>query len=212
MKNSNALKFYKNMSQNSSLNPNSVKLAKNSDFSNIDANFILKYTNKHSVVLDLGSGTGLVINKIYKKINYILAIEPFKEFTNFIIKTPKIKIINENILNFKSHEKFDLITIFAVVQYFNQNEIIKIYTKCRNNLKNNGKLIIKGQFGVKDDVLISGYSDELKTDYYSQYRHLKKEINILKKIGYKNIKSIDIYPPECNRWNNTHFYAITAEK
>ena len=31
-------------------------------------------------------------------------------------------------------------------------------------------------------------------------------------IGYKNIEIVDIYPPEANRWDNTHFYSIVAEK
>lgn len=212
MKNNDALIFFKNMSKNKSLNPNSLKLAKNSDFSTIDAKFILSHTNKNTKILDLGSGSGLVINKINDKVKHILAVEPFIEFTKFINTNTNITIINKDILNFKTNKLFDLVTMFAVVQYFNQDEIVKIYTKYKNNLKTNGKLIIKGQFGVEDDVVVSGYSDELKTNYYSQYRHLNKEIDILKKIGYENIEVIDIYPPECNRWKNTHFYAIIAEK
>lgn len=212
MKNSDALKFYENMSKGSSLTPNSVKLAKNSDFSDIDADYILQHTSENTEILDLGSGSGLIINRIYNQIGHIVAVEPFVKFTNFIIKTPKIDVVNDDVFNFKSHKKFDLITMFAIVQYFNEAEIKKIYSKYKENLKPNGKIIIKGQFGVQDDVVVSGYSNELKTNYYSQYRHIKKEAEILKKIGYKNVETVDIYPPECNRWENTHFYAITAQK
>ena len=212
MKNKDALAFYQNMSNSKSLNQNSVKLAKNSDFSKIDAVFIMKYANSHSDILDLGSGTGLIVNRIYKKINHIVAVESFKKFTQFIKNTKKIKIINKNIINYKSKYKFDLITLFAIVQYFNEKEIIKIYSKYIKKLKLNGKLIIKGQFGIKEDVIISGYSDELKTNYYSEYRYIKKETSILKKIGFINIKVFDIYPPKYNRWNNTHFFAIVGEK
>lgn len=212
MKNSDALKFFKNMSKDKSLNQNSVKLAKNSDFSNIDAKFILSHSNKNTKILDLGSGSGLIINKIYKHVGSILAIEPLVEFTKFIINNPNITIINTDILSFKTNKLFDLITMFAVVQYFNQKEITKIYSKYKNNLKANGKLIIKGQFGIKEDVVVSGLSNELKTNYYSQYRYINKEIEILKKIGYKKINITDIYPSEYNRWKNTHFYAIVAEK
>lgn len=211
MKNSDALIFYENMSKDSSLTPNSVKLAKNSDFSNIDADFILQHTNENTEILDLGSGSGLIINKIYNQIGHIVAVESFVKFTNFITKTPKINVVNNDIFNFKSHKKFDLITMFAIVQYFNEAEIKKIYSKYKKNLTTNGKIIIKGQFGVQDDVVVSGYSTELKTNYYSQYRHIKKEAEILKKIGYQKIKIIDIYPPKCNRWENTHFYAIIAQ-
>ncbi len=41
---------------------------------------------------------------------------------------------------------------------------------------------------------------------------IEKEIELLKNIGFKNIETFDIYPPEANRWNNTHFYAIVGEK
>lgn len=211
MKNKNTLDFFQNMASN---NPDekSVKITKKSDFTQIDSNFILNYSNKNTEILDLASGSGLTVNKIFKKIKHITAVELFPEFSKFIKKSKKITIINKNISSFSTDKIFDLITMFGIVQYFNQNEIIKIYTKYKKNLKKNGLLIIKGQFGVKEDVVISGYSNELKTNYYSQYRHIKKEIKILNKIGYKNIEIIDIYPPECNRWKNTHFYAIVATK
>lgn len=102
--------------------------------------------------------------------------------------------------------------MFGIVQYFNESEIIKIYEKYFNNLKENGTTIIKNQFGVNEDVLVSGYSKELKKNYYSQYRHIDKEVKILENIGYKNIEVIDICPPQCNRWENTHFWAIVCKK
>jgi hypothetical protein len=79
-------------------------------------------------------------------------------------------------------------------------------------LKPSGKFIIKNQFSVTEDVNVSGFSSELQQEYHAQYRNIDKEIEILKKIGYKNVEVFDIYPPECNRWNNTHFYAIVATK
>ncbi len=59
---------------------------------------------------------------------------------------------------------------------------------------------------------MSGYSKEQKADYFSQYRHIDKEVKILKDIGFKNIETFDVYPKQANRWNNTHFYAIVGEK
>lgn len=50
------------------------------------------------------------------------------------------------------------------------------------------------------------------TTIFASYRHIDKETLLLENIGYKNIKVVDIYPPEANRWDNTHFYAIVAEK
>jgi len=49
---------------------------------------------------------------------------------------------------------------------------------------------------------------ELKTNYYSEYRHIKKEMKMLQEAGFNSIDIIDIYSPEFNRWDNTHFYAL----
>lgn len=212
MENKSALLFFENMAKN---NPDekSVKISKNgiSDFSQLDADFIMKYASKSTRILDLASGSGLIINKIHDKVNHITAVEAFKEFSQFIKKVSNIEIINKDIRFFDTKANFDLINFFGIVQYFNESEVIEIYKKYKNYLSKSGKIIIKNQFGVKEDVIVEGFSYELQTNYYSNYRYINKEVNILKDIGYKNIKVIDIYPPECNRWDNTHFYAIVAD-
>jgi hypothetical protein len=113
---------------------------------------------------------------------------------------------------FNSTDVFDLVTIFGTMHYFSEREAVEIYTKYYPYLKEKGKLIVKNQFGVSEDVIVEGYSEEQKANYFACYRHIKKEQKILETIGYKNVEVHDIYPPECNRWDNTHFYAIVAEK
>ena len=210
MENSNSLNFFAHMAEN---NPNekSVKITEHSDFSDKDVAFLLNFVSENSEILDLASGTGLIINKIYNYVKHITAVEAFAEFTKFIERSNKINIINQDISLFATTKKYDLITMFGISQYFNEVEILKIYEKYFLMLKTNGKLIIKNQFGISEDVLISGYSDELRANYYSEYRHIDKEVKILEKIGFTNVDVIDIYPPDCNRWENTHFYAIVAD-
>lgn len=213
MENKNAYIFFKKMADDNNIGPESVKLAHASDYSQIDADFILKYSNPKSSLLDLGSGTGLIVNKIYNKIHDITAVEPFDGFTRFIVKSPNVKVVNQSISNFDIPDnKFDIVTIFAVMHYFNTEEAYDIYKKYFGAIKESGKLLIKNQFGVNENVVVEGYSEEQKCNYYAEYRHIDKEVEILKNIGFKNIEVIDIYPPDCNRWSNTHFYAIVAEK
>lgn len=212
MNNKNALDFFKKMTDRAKDNPNCVKMAKNTDFTHIDADFILKYADENSEILDLGSGTGLTVNKIYNKVQSIECIEPFKEFSDHIVKNKNISVINQSVLDFDTDKQYDLVAVFGLIQYFNKEESTAIYKKCLKWMKPNGKIIIKNQFGVNEDVLIAGYSEEQKTDYFSQYRHLDKEVLLLENLGFKNVEAFDIYPPEANRWQNTHFYAIVADK
>lgn len=212
MNNRNAMKFWENVAVSNDINPGSEKLTPKNDWTDIDAEFILKHAGENTSILDIGTGSGLIVNKLYDKVGYVECVEPYSNFAKFITKSSNVKIINENILDFETGNKFDLITAFGIMHYFNEKESIKIYKKCLNWMNPSSKIIIKNQFGINEDVTVSGYSEEQKTDYFAQYRHINKEVEILKNIGFKNIDVVDIYPPEANRWNNTHFYAIVGEK
>ena len=211
MNNQCALNCYSKLLQES-LHPGMEKFFCKNDLSTFDADLILKYTTPDTKILDLGSGSGVILKKIYKHVSHITAVESFKKLTDFIIRSPKIDIQNENIAIYEPAMEYDIITFFGIMQYFNESESLNIYKKYRDALKENGRIIVKNQFGVQEDVVVSGYSQELKKDYFSEYRHVDKEVRNLKLVGFQNIDVIDIYPQECNRWTNTHFYAITGIK
>ena len=209
MDNKNSLKFFSFLAHN---NPSeiTVKISNVSDYTDLDAKFILKYVDRNTKRLDLASGSGLILHKICDKVNHITAVEVFAQFSQFITETERRSVFNQDISTFQTEEGFDIITWFGISQYFNESEISQIYKRYLKNINTGGKYIIKNQFGINEDIVIEGYSKELKTDYYSQYRHINKEVYILKNLGFSNIEVFDIYPPECNRWTNTHFYAIVA--
>lgn len=211
MKNANSLDYFSLLAKNNP-GPLDVKVRKINDHSDLDAAFIKKYINKTTSLLDLASGSGLIINQLNTYVKKIVAVELFSEFSKYIKIADNITIVNCDITQFSINEQFDLITMFGIVQYFNEEEILDIYQKYYNYLNSNGKIIIKGQFAVNEDVMVEGYSEQLKTTYYSHYRNIKKEISLLNKNNYKNIKVFDIYPSEFNHWGNTHFYAIVGEK
>ncbi|MDR2980583.1 MAG: class I SAM-dependent methyltransferase [Bacteroidales bacterium] len=211
MENKQALDFFQKMA-NTTQEEKSVKLGANSNFTNFDAEFILKHVGEDATLLDLGSGTGLIINKIYNSLNHVVALEPFEGFTKFIVKNDNIEVVHNDILTYNPKKQFDLITLFGLMHYFNEAEAIKVYEKYHLFLSPKGKMIIKNQFGLYEDVCVEGYSEEQKCNYYAHYRYIENEKKILKGVGFGNIGVFDIYPPECNRWDNTHFYAIVAEK
>ena len=211
MENKEALEFFRTISFNCK-DEKEVKFTDNSDLTSNDTAFISMYVNKETALLDLGSGTGLIINKLFDKVAHITVVEPFSGFTKYIVKSENVEIFNQTLCEFEPRRQYDVITIFGVMHYFNEEESNAIYKKYFHFLKETGKLIVKNQFGVNEDVVIEGYSEEQKRDYFAHYRYIRKEVKMLENTGYKNVEVIDIYPPECNRWDNTHFYAIVAEK
>ncbi|MCP3931352.1 MAG: class I SAM-dependent methyltransferase, partial [Bacteroidetes bacterium] len=209
MKNKETMEYWVEVARNRP-SSKSVKVSPENDFTDQDSQFILKHASSQSNILDLASGSGLIINKIKDKVGKVIAVEKFPEFSKFIDKD--IRVVNADILEYVTSELFEIITMFGIAQYFSEDEVRRLYSKYYSNLKAGGKFIIKNQFGVKEDVLISGFSKELQTNYFSHYRMITKEIQILMDTGFQTISINDIYPAEFNRWSNTHFYAIVCEK
>ena len=70
-----------------------------------------------------------------------------------------------------------------------------------------------------NDALLRKAEIQMQQGLYADALHSMERLRMYsipaakrKEIGFKNIEKFDIYPPEANRWNNTHFYAIIAEK
>jgi cyclopropane fatty-acyl-phospholipid synthase-like methyltransferase len=183
------------------------------DFSEYDIALMKSLADKNKTLLDLGAGTGLLINYLIDDFKHITAVEKYPEFSKFITNTSKIDIINEDLLmlEFPENMQYDIVSLFGVMNYFSADEASALYNKILKFLNTNGILVIKNQMGINEDVIVNGFSEELQTNYYSEYRHIEKEIDLLKKIGFKKINTIDIYPPEYNRWDNTHFYALVCK-
>ena len=182
------------------------------DSSPYDISLMKKLSDTTKTLLDLGAGTGLLVNHLVDNFASITAVEKYENFSKYIVQSPKTQVVNEDLLVFNTNKKFDIVSLFGVMNYFNEIEAKFIYHKIIGFIKDQGTLVIKNQMGVNEDVLIDGYSEELGTQYYSQYRQIDKEIQLLKQIGFTEIEKIDIYPPEFNRWDNTHFYALVCKK
>jgi len=206
--NRNINEYYKKLSAKITL-PTETR-NKSGDFSQFDIQFVKKLAKPETSLLDLGSGTGLLINNLIDDFSEILAVEKYTNFSNFIKKCPKIKIHNSDILDFEIDREFDVITLFGVMNYFNKSEARKIYNKCRRWIKPDGKLVVKHQMGKTDDVIVNGYSEELQANYYSEYRWVENEIRLIESCGFSVINTTDIYPDHFNRWNNTRFFALTC--
>jgi len=203
-----SIEFYKNIA--SKINDaKDVKLIPINDYTNYDIEFIAKYTCEK--LIDMGSGTGLIINNLTEHFKSITAVELFEEFSQYILRDKNIKIVHENLLTYKTEERYNLATMFGVAHHFNSDESLMIYKNVFAILNINGVFILKNQFALEKTKTVT-YSKELGAKYFAQYRELSFEIERLKSIGFKEVDIIDIYPIEANRWDDTHFYALVCQK
>lgn len=185
---------------------------KRPDTSDLERDFILEYFQKEDDIVDIGSGSGLIINKLYNNVNSIIAIEKFEGFSKYIVDSPNVLVINADLKDFKIRKQFDGVLCTGVSQCFSLEEMIPIYKNMFAMLKEGGTFIMRMHCGLQEDVIIDGYSDELQTNYFASYRKLDSEIKTLKSTGFKEIQTFDIFPDTLNVWENTRHFMFVAKK
>ena len=206
-RNKQSLEFYKSLAKNLT-DPKILKFS--NDNTHHDVDFIRLFAKKDQALLDLGSGTGLIINELTNDFKDITAVELFREFSGYI-SGENIKIYNEDLISFRIEKKFAIATMFGTAHYFNEIESIEIYENVFSMLDDSSVFILKNQFGVAETKTVTG-SEALGKEYFAQYRFIDYEIERLRSVGFENIVVHDIYPAEENKWKDTHFYALVCEK
>ena len=181
------------------------------DRDDFDINLISNYINSNSKIIDLGCGTGVLEKKLHTQVKSILGVDKYQEFIDRAFKSNNIQYLVSSLTELSIDDKFDLILLFGVSMYLSDEEFDIVLDKIISLMHKESILIIKNQWGIKDDVIINKYSDNLKSMYYAKYRSIKNVCKLLKKKGFiGNI--VDIYPPSYSKWNNTHEYALVLKK
>ena len=185
---------------------------KRPDTSDLEVEFISKYLQTTDELLDLGSGSGLITNKLIEKVATIVAVEKFEGFTRFIKDDPKVLVINADILGFKIRKSFDAILCLGVAQYFKRPDALSIYKNCFQMLKEKGVFIVRMHCGLEKDKIVNGFSEELQTEYFAEYRQVGSEIKLLNDAGFKNVTKYDILPDSLNVWEDTRHFIFVCKK
>jgi SAM-dependent methyltransferase len=192
-------------------NPGETK-NKRPDTSDLEVDFMTRYIKPTDDVLDIGSGSGLIINKMIDKVGHITAVEKFEGFTKFIVNHPNMLVINADILGFKMRKHFDVVLCLGVAQCFKKSDAVEIYQSLFEMTKPGGVLIVRMHCGLEKDKIVNGYSEELQTNYFAEYRHVKDEIETLKKIGFTTVEKHDILPDTLNVWPDTRHFIFVCKK
>lgn len=134
-------------------------------------------TDKPLLVLDLGCGTGLEIEDIYKKApNASLVcvdvseemLAKLKEKYSAFGKT--INLVKESYLTFKYEpSKYDFIVSVMTMHHFEYDVKLKLYSAIRSSLKNNACY-------VEGDYVVSESEEKNKLDEYFVLKKSRPEI------------------------------------
>lgn len=182
---------------------------KKPDTTEMEIDFIKDYIKPTDEVLDLGSGSGLIVNQLYDKVKHIIAVEKFEGFSRFIVDEPNILVINSDLTDFKIRKKFDIILCTGVSQCFKNEDMRPIFKNISDMLKDDGTFISRSHCGLQETVTIDKFSEELNADYFAEFTYLETEIDSMKEAGFNSVEIFDNLPDSLNKWENTrHFYFI----
>lgn len=210
MKTEDSEKYWANLAQKIK-NPVETK-NKRPDTSDLEIDFLKRYVKSTDDVLDIGSGSGLIINKLINHVDKITAVEKFEGFTKFIVEQPNMLVINADLKDFKIRKHFDLALCFGVSQCFAEADMIGIYNNIFAMLKSQAYFIVRMQCGLEKTKTINSFSEELQTDYFADYRHWKREMEILEQVGFTTIEKFDIFPDTLNVWSDTRHFIYVCKK
>lgn len=185
---------------------------KRPDTSDIELDFLKKYCDSDTTVLDLGSGSGLIINKLLPFVKHITAVEKYEGFSKFIVDDPNMAVINADLIGFKIRSTYSVVLCTGVGQCFPKHEMTDIYKNIFDMVEDGGLFISRMHCGIKEDVLVNGYSEELGTDYFAEYRSLENEVALIKEIGFTSVETFDFLPDSINVWDNTRHYYFICKK
>lgn len=101
---------------------------------------LVKQFGKGNNILDIGSGTGELLNYFKKKGWNVVGIEPNEDARKFAVNTYQIAIYDEKHLNKLKENNFDVITLWHVLEHV--PDLNKTLHKIKKGLKKNGYLVI----------------------------------------------------------------------
>jgi len=175
-----------------------------------DLRFILDQVDKPCKTLDLGAGTCMVSAELAKQGYKVTAVDKYKEFLDKAPQHENLQTIVADVETFETTDRFDMILVFGVTNYFSNAEAEQIYINCKKHLTPNGVLLVKHQYGIEEDVVVDHYSEQIGSDYHAVYRRAEMEHSLLSSI-FANILQHDIYPDNLNKWDNTRFYSFVCK-
>lgn len=175
----------------------------------LDIALVEKYRPSSGRYLDLGAGTGTLTGHFLETFEETVAVDKWPGFLSQMPAHPRLAVVAEDIASYSAEpNSFDLITLFGVMNFVPAEKEDELLGRWATLLTPTGVFIAKHQCGITDEVLVDKPSEELGAWYHARYPYVQSEVEKMSR--WFEVELIDPYPPEINRWPNTHFYAFVC--
>lgn len=183
-----------------------------SEHDRFDLAAISRFCVPGSEVLDLGCGTCVIANALVQQYHYTVhAVDYIPAFLAHAAHHPSLTTEAADIRHYCRVHQYDAVLLLGVITSLEGvDEREEVYRNCAAMLKPEGVLFVKAQFGIEDEVIVDGWSEQLGAHYRAVYPQLQAEVDLLQR--FFDVEVEDPYPSTLNPHQNTHFHYLLARK
>ena len=151
-----------------------------------------------SEIIDLGSGTGLQLIKLYKEYPNVhtIAIDVSDEMLKKLEErhiSDNITIVNKSFFDYDFGKDVDAVISTQALHHFEPNDKLTLYKKVYECLKEHGVFVNEDYFAEDENSEKQGFEDYYNLvrgegKHYDTPLTIDHEIEILKEVGFSNIE------------------------
>lgn len=169
----------------------------------IDKMFDYLDLNELNNFLEVGSGNGRWIFKLYDKVKSVTAVDYCESMVGVVKKKVRnlgidnIHVFNEDAKKFLVDDIFDKILMSGLIMYLNDDSLDALFKNIDMMTRSGSEIIIRDTFGINGRYEINDkYSEALDTNYSAIYRSTNELVSMVKDYGFEFVRKENMFGDE----------------